>query len=414
MSAASELHILLQECKQFAGDYRLRLVLADWLEDHDEPERALLVRLQCAGRIASDDRLEERLWENNRKRWLGPLAKVPGDWQSRRGLLWRIADAGELGRTPRQNAAGESADWVEGLALRPNRTGPGRVSAPPLPQLLPLLEQGGWSGLGLAGLGLGVPGAQGLAEWPPAAELTVLDLSGNNLQADGVAALSTPGRLRPAALDLAGNRLGPAGAQVLANSSNWASLASLHLHGNNLGADGASLLAGSPHLNGLISLDLGDNDLGPAGAVALANSSHLGKLTFLRLGCNEIGPKGADALAGSPTLGNLSFLSLEYAGIGPAGMEALAASPYLHNLVVLDLRKNAIGDAGAQALAASPNLARMTSLHLRGNSIGNAGALALADALSQHNLAFLDLGANPIDQGVRVRLRERVGNALHF
>ena len=67
-----------------------RLVLADWLEEHGDPERADFVRLSVAldrgrdgvGPMEEDEprwaRMAARrhlLWLKNRKGWLGPLAE---------------------------------------------------------------------------------------------------------------------------------------------------------------------------------------------------------------------------------------------------------------------------------------------------------------------------------------------------
>lgn len=45
----SERDLLLWNVLADPADITARLVFADWLEEHDEPERAALIRLQCAG-----------------------------------------------------------------------------------------------------------------------------------------------------------------------------------------------------------------------------------------------------------------------------------------------------------------------------------------------------------------------------
>jgi uncharacterized protein (TIGR02996 family) len=69
-----------------------RLVFADWLDEHGQPERAEMIRLQCriessvSYTIAEEDRLYD-LIENNRAAWTSHLSRRTGvDWQFRRGL----------------------------------------------------------------------------------------------------------------------------------------------------------------------------------------------------------------------------------------------------------------------------------------------------------------------------------------
>jgi uncharacterized protein (TIGR02996 family) len=50
----TQLASLLQGCKEEPGDVARRLVLADWLDDHGEPGRALLVRRQCGQTLSRD------------------------------------------------------------------------------------------------------------------------------------------------------------------------------------------------------------------------------------------------------------------------------------------------------------------------------------------------------------------------
>src|SRR4051794_31605614 len=80
-----ELVALLGACRDQPDDDGPRLVLADWLEDHGEPERAELVRVQCRlarGGAEEDAWLtlharERELLSQHRERWLAPFNK-PG------------------------------------------------------------------------------------------------------------------------------------------------------------------------------------------------------------------------------------------------------------------------------------------------------------------------------------------------
>jgi uncharacterized protein (TIGR02996 family) len=65
-----------------------RLMYADWLDEHGQPERAEFIRIQCAP--DADEAAEERaaeLEERNRARWLAGLPQFPGArWEFRRGF----------------------------------------------------------------------------------------------------------------------------------------------------------------------------------------------------------------------------------------------------------------------------------------------------------------------------------------
>ncbi len=220
-------------------------------------------------------------------------------------------------------------------------------------------------------------GAEGAAALAALTQLTTLDLGYNQIGAGGAAALATLTQLT--SLNLRGNQIGAEGAAALAALTQ---LTSLNLRDNQIGAEGAAALAAFTQLT---SLDLGDNRIGAEGAAALAA---LTQLTSLELWDNQIGAEGAAALA---ALTELTSLDLGYNQIGDKGAAALAA---LTELTSLDLGYNQIGAEGAAALAA---LTQLTSLNLWDNQIGAEGAAALA-ALTE--LTTLVLGYNQIgDKG---------------
>src|SRR5262249_34681265 len=84
-------YLSMAECPD---DETPRLVYADWLEDHDQPERASFIRLQC--RLATLPRQdpsraeliaqEQTLLERHGNKWLGPLAVLRWKPTFRRGF----------------------------------------------------------------------------------------------------------------------------------------------------------------------------------------------------------------------------------------------------------------------------------------------------------------------------------------
>jgi hypothetical protein len=180
--------------------------------------------------------------------------------------------------------------------------------------------------------------------------------------------------------------------------ASMAQLTSLNLCGNDVGAAGAAALAPSLALmTRLTSLDLGYNWFGAAGAVSLAPSLALmAQLTSLDLEINYIREAGAASLAPSlAVMSQLTSLNLGHNSIGAAGAASLAPSlAVMSQLTSLNLGHNSIGAAGAASLAPSLALmAQLTSLDLNGNSLGDAGAASLAPSLAaMARLTSLDLG----------------------
>jgi uncharacterized protein (TIGR02996 family) len=75
-----------------------RLVYADWLDEHGQPERAEFIRIQCDPNAdeAAEDRAVE-LEERNRAKWLAGLPQFPGaHWEFRRGFPEYLDAAGAL------------------------------------------------------------------------------------------------------------------------------------------------------------------------------------------------------------------------------------------------------------------------------------------------------------------------------
>src|SRR5262245_47558149 len=86
---------LLQAIREAPEEDAPRLVYADWLEEHGDPDGAEFITLQVQrarqpGEEASWRYLpprEEELLRKNQKAWLGPLARWKGEREFRRGLL---------------------------------------------------------------------------------------------------------------------------------------------------------------------------------------------------------------------------------------------------------------------------------------------------------------------------------------
>jgi uncharacterized protein (TIGR02996 family) len=275
----------LEVIRESPEDDAPRLVFADWLEEHGQPERAEFIRLQCAlARMGKSDKRREalkrrdaELLARHNEAWLGALPALAGPgwrWGFHRGLVHasRYADGTTEALAALEEAlaviaeAGEWA-WVEGLSV---------------------------SGMGWAG---DAGGVQALAASPGLARLTYLDLGRNGIGAAGARALAaSPHLARLTRLRLSSNQIGDAGVRALAASPGLARLTYLDLGRNGIGAAGACALAASPNLARLAVLVLTDNKVGNAGAAALAAAPHMARLTRLNLLGNGIRLEEAAAL----------------------------------------------------------------------------------------------------------------------
>jgi uncharacterized protein (TIGR02996 family) len=235
-----------------------RLVYADWLEEHGQPDRATFIRVQCALAHLPDDApqrkgLEAREGEllgAHRAEWERPLRRLlPGmvaNIHFRRGFVEKA--------------------FVESRAFR--------VHAEELFRLAPLRH-----------LGLYMTGSR-VAPFP--------NLAFVNRLVGQLAGLPQLGGL--ATLDLGLMSVGDEGTTALSSSPHLGGLTALRLGDNSVGDWGVGALATSAGLPHLAILDLSGNRVTDAGALALAGSAHFGRLKSLDLRVNPIGPQGREAL----------------------------------------------------------------------------------------------------------------------
>jgi uncharacterized protein (TIGR02996 family) len=278
-----------------------RLIYADWLDEHGEAERAELIRAQVAlGSMAPDGpargRLEERartLLEGKAEAWAAALKPLVLGYHYARGLI----DAVEVDAARFPESADEVLRLAPSAALRvPVNSWQEVKTLVRCKQLLRVRR------LALPGERMGGAGAWILAESPHVANLK--------------------------GLSLAGQSLGQPGAQALAASRYLANLEVLDLTATNLARSAVTLLAGSPNLPRLKRLLLGRNLLNDSDVRALANSLHLKELRELDLSGNAVTSEGMECLAAAPLLARLRRLDLTGSQVGPRGLYLLRQSPH--------------------------------------------------------------------------------------
>jgi uncharacterized protein (TIGR02996 family) len=274
--------VLLRAIRDDPNDDSLRLVYADYLEEHGEPERADFIRVQIdLSRLPVGDprraALEEReraLLQEHEEEWVGPLRLPVGNWGFDRGMLDVVVTVPEF--------------LAHAAALSQSPSAP----------LLYVMDHA-----------VGTDGIRPLAASPFLARVTALNLAGwythdpeESLVDDEQAALlaSSPYVTGLRSLNLRCNAVGDIGLRSLASSHSLSGLRELDLRANRFGNNGLFDLASSPRLPEVTALDLGYNDgaVSDAGWRGLARSPYLARLRWLYLGGNTISDVSRQALLG--------------------------------------------------------------------------------------------------------------------
>jgi uncharacterized protein (TIGR02996 family) len=284
---------LFQAILDDPDDDNVRLVYADYLEEHGEPARADFIRVQIElGRDPRRDDLkarEQALLKEHEEEWVAPFGEWTGFPEFRRGFLWGlmlsatdfVERAEELFRIAPLRHATLAVD---------SRTMPVLITSPWLARLTSL----SFESCDLSSADIGT-----LAACPYLTDLMALDLYTNQTRSRGLRAL-----------------------------------------------------AASPYLGRLRKLRLGWNGVGSAGLRALAKSPLLSHLTHVSFFYNRIDGRGAAALAASPYAVSLTHVDFRGNDIDNTGGRALAESPYLTNLVWMDLHMNRVTEPTRELLTA--------------------------------------------------------------
>ena len=344
-----------------------RLVLADWLDENGDPDRAAYIRAAVA-RDREEPwspawRAAHRRFEPLHARAVDPAGPGKG-WAAHlkgRVKAWTFA-RGMIGGitvfSKRFVAEGErflAADPIRAVKFVTLASASGSVK----------------------------PAA--LFACPHLARLTDLNLDNSELDFEAVGDLARSPHLRGLrVLSLGGrNPFGPYLAAELRGL--LPALTALHFPGNTAFADAEALrLARGPGDGGLTVLNLNGTRVTAAGVAGVVGGPHAATLTALKLAPEELyddehgyptgrdgdrvdGRATAEALAGA-TLPKLAELDLTGRRIGDAGLEALVAATGLPTLRRLILTDNAISRYGVEALAASRLGQQLWYLNLSFNS----------------------------------------------
>lgn len=286
-----------------------RLVYADYLMGHGQPERAEFIQVQCQlAPLSQSDPLRrqlnaraQQLLRENGQQW----SASPWTYRFHRGFIESVTlevatfldHADELfQKFPLREVVLYDAH-EENL--------PDLATSQHLAKLSSLILDGGYASLGDQELAT-------LMQSPYLANLKALSLAGNEIADRGVEALAaSPSLTKLETLNLGRNAIGPAGARALALTKGLPRLTALHLGSNHLRGDGLAALATSPQRSGLQMLTCYANELQDGGVRTLASSPYLAHLASLNLGWNNITDEGGRALVTSPYLRHIEWLDLE-------------------------------------------------------------------------------------------------------
>jgi uncharacterized protein (TIGR02996 family) len=405
-------------------DDAVRLIFADWLDEHGQPERAEFIRLQIErARVPEWDRRRLECERRCRDLWIHAYRALPElpthlSWDLvtfRRGFAERVQLMGVasfLQHAKAVFAAGPVRHLKLDLFLDNDITP--LADSPWLARLRSLEMYCGRLGEAQVARLCGSAHAGALRELAFHAELpsTPAGITGPGVRA--LLRSATFGRLTTLDLGYHNTRIVLPFVAALAAVSGPVELTTLKFSSAEFDSGAVAALARSPVAAGLTHLDLMNNPVRPAGFTALAGSPLLSRLRVLHLISTQPGVPGVRALAESPHLTGLRWLALSRNQLGPAAARLLAKSPNLHHLTVLELRDNPLGDKGVAALVASPHLRDLAKLDLRRCKLGDAAGRALLEWPALANVIDLDLFGNSFSDAVHNALRERFGKRVRL
>ncbi|MEO8842325.1 MAG: TIGR02996 domain-containing protein [Kofleriaceae bacterium] len=436
-------------------DLARRLVYADYLQHHGDPQGELIA-LHCrlAG-LADDDVLRGELTERAKVlidahggMWASRLGDGVTHVQYRLGLASAIqvvarsdaldvldrAPIRDLGFTPDRNASSrhDDVDVAQAIDVAHHL-----ASDPRLARIEILATGVNWGADALTRLlgsphltrlrALRIPDADAhgyagrairSARLPALAMLAICgdwqSASGDEC-VDAVATATLPALRELALLNLSCR---DEAARSLARSTTITQLHGLDFgwgsyNANRIGAGGAEAIANSPNVRALRRLVLDFNGIDDAGLAALAGSTQLEALRSLHVKSNELTDDGLRAFATGTGMPKLELLELTFnPQLTPAGITALAESPRLATLSSLWLRQIPLGPEAARAIASSPHARGLRDLNLLECELGDDGALALLASPHLDRLAKLQLAGNKLSAGVTAALHARWGTRV--
>lgn len=278
-SLAPEARSLLDRVLAAPADVEARLVFADWLTEHGDP-RGEFIQLQCSlnrplvdasgrawkrplfdGDPAELEKRERKLLSLHQKEWVAPFRHVVRTWNWSRGFV--------------ESVVADTQAYVDGAAVLFSWTPVVEVKLTAMKKSM----------------------LHALAGEPTTARLRLLDVSFQKLDAAALSEFSAPTFAGLQSLNLAGNRFGQPGADVLSTIV-LPSLEALTLNDAKLTDDVFETLVSAPFFKHLRRLELGWNPL--SSRIAALLCTHAPQLTWLSTASIELDAVALRALKALP------------------------------------------------------------------------------------------------------------------
>jgi uncharacterized protein (TIGR02996 family) len=389
--------------KAHPEDNSARLVYSDWLEEHGQPERAELIRVQCALAALPEEDIRRI-----------PLEQRSADLLTRHGASW-------------SKGLPSQVQWRRGFPeIFKVRVGDYLRHTEALGALAPVqvirLYEPAEDELAKDDYGLEVEELIRLTQCSLLDRWTDLEIAPSFWSYDSqewfAALMASPYLTRLRRLSVHSNDcLG--GSVCLVSNAKFACLTHLDIYNSDSGGggpadEGITKIVTSPYMAQLEYFDFGICDVGDDGLCALATSPYMARLKTLKAECGYfIGP-GVRALGASNFLKNLEYLDLsaslirrdkrwpnedalrdlidspilsglrglriELVGFEDADLVRLASRPDISGLRFLGIGDPGLSPAGIRALLGSPSLAQLTHLEWSGLKITDEMASALLDS----------------------------------
>ena len=371
-----------------------RLMLADWLDENGEPERAEFIRLQCELARLTDDSDSQPVYEFLRDsdhvtRPTADWARIDAGIHRRVGVAARVDELLKRhGRawTPKA-PKGRRLSWAGFHRGFPHRVEFAsfrnldkiadqlRAAAPAVTLVVSVLTPEHVDQLADAGL----------LDW----------VTGLELNSDSGAGLHALGH-RPEAAGVRSIRVGYSSAAetatALVDCPYWTGLHELNLNATVVYPATAEALFRAPHLRTLRRLRMYGNRW-PAETVRAFAAGGFSELVSVRFGGCDLDDEAAAALAACPALAKLRNLDLDHGDITGRGVTALLSSPHLARLSFLGVGNNpGTGLDGKRLAALEPAALRM--FHAHGSRFSTADVRKLARCPRLSTLWYLDLDDN--------------------
>jgi uncharacterized protein (TIGR02996 family) len=434
------------------GDDGVRLVYADYLEDHGQAERAEFIRVQVElarlpledERVSALQAREIRLLGRHGERWFGgaeyaavrrgfreewlfkpptlfPQAaeRIPSRGPLREVVFGYSDDVGSGWGRPAAGAAHLAS--VEGIHFAAAHSRavfePGEVlavlSSPHLSRL---------TTLSLCAMDLDDdtlfklirPGRRThflkapVGPLPSLRNLRRLCLAVTGVTDGGLRALvESPLAGTLVALDLSRAwRVSDEGIRILIDSPLWERLEELNLAELDISEEAIGWLAAALGRSRIARLGLSGRPFSTSHPVewveALAAAPSWGRLAALDLSWRQLDGPCARMLAACPHLAGLRWLDLDSNDFGGDDLIPLLVSPHLRNLSILSAYGAGMNDAALEALAGSPHAPRLVYLGIDNSRVGDAGVAAFVKSPAAGRLRVWDLPPDSVgDKGMR-------------